>query len=68
MPDPFRKDKPTLVPILHTFISPIQNNSLTYSSSLSLSYKFISPSPTPGSKKITVEIKEDDNVDSDVEM
>jgi len=68
MPDPSRKDGPAPVPILHISISLIQNNSLTYSSSLSLSYKFISLSSTLESKKLTVEIKEDDDVDSDVEI
>ena len=68
MPDPSRKDGPAPVPILHISISLIQNNSLTYSSSLSFSYKFISLSSTLESKKLTVEIKEDDDVDSDVEI
>ena len=64
----FRRDRPALVFISHTFISSIQNNSLTHSSLLSLSYKFISLSPTLGFKKPIVEIEEDDNVDFDVEM
>ena len=67
-PNSFEKDGPALVSIPHTSIPSIQNNSPTYSSSLSLSYKSISLSPTPGSKKPIVKIKEDDNVNSDVEI
>jgi len=66
--DSSKKDRPTLILILHILIPPIQNNSSTYSSLPSLFYKSISLSPTPRFKKSTVEIEEDDNVDSDVEM
>ena len=62
------KDGPVLVPILHTFIPPIQNNPPTCSPLPSLSYKSISPPLTPGPKKPTVEIEETNNVNSDVEM
>ena len=67
-PNSFRKDGPALVSIPHTSIPSIQNNSPTHSSLLSLSYKSVSISPILGSKKPIVEIKKDDNVDSDVEM
>jgi len=62
------KDRPTLVPILHKPISPIQNNPPTYSPSSSLSYKSISPPLTPGSKKPIVEIEKTNDVDSNVEI
>ena len=62
------KNRPTLVPILHKPISPIQNNPPTHSSLPSLSYKSISPPLTPGSKKPIVEIEETNDIDSDVEM
>ena len=57
-----------LVPTSHTPIPPIQNNSSTCSSLPSLFYKSISPLPTPKFKKPTVEIEENDNVNSDVEI
>ena len=38
-----KKDESALVPIPHTYISPIQNNPSTHLPSLSLSYKSISP-------------------------
>jgi len=62
VPNSSRKDGPALIPILHTLIPPIQNNSSTYSS-FSLSYKSIFPSPTPESKKPTVEIEETNDID-----
>jgi len=62
------KNGPALVPIPHTPISPIQNNSPTCSSLPSLSYKSISLLPTLKSKKPIVEIEEEEEVDSDVEM
>ena len=68
VPDSFGKDRPTPVPILHTPIFSIQNNSSTCSSPPSLSCKFPSLLPTPGSKKPTAEIEEDNDVDSDIEM
>ena len=68
MPDTFGKDGPAPVPISHISIPLIQNNPLTHSSSSSLSYKSLSLSPTLGSKKPTIEIEENDNVDSDVEI
>ena len=66
--DPSGKNRPILVSILHTSIPSIQNNSLTYSFSLLLSYKSIFPLPILGSKKPIVEIEENDNVNSDVEI
>ena len=68
IPNSYGKDGPALVYIPHTSIYSIQNNSPTHSSLLLLSYKSISLSPTPGSKKPIVEIEEDDNVDSDIEI
>jgi len=62
------KDGPAPVPILHTPIPSIQNNSLTCSSLSSLSYKSIFPLSTPGPKKPTVEIEKTNNVSSDVKM
>ena len=67
-PSPFEKDRPALVPILHISISSIQNNSFTYFSLSSLFYKFTSSSPILRFKKLTIEIKEVDNVSSDVKM
>ena len=61
--NPSRKDKSALVSIL-----PIQNNPLTCSLLSSLSYKSLSFLYTPGSEKPTVEIEEDNNVDSDIEI
>ena len=63
-----RKDGPALVPISHTLIPLIQNNLSTYSPLPSLFYKSTSFPPTPGPKKPIVEIKETNDVDSDVEM
>jgi len=68
VPDSSRKDRPTLVPISYTLISPILNNPLTYSSLPFLSYKSPSPSPILGSKKPIIEIREKNDIDSDVEM
>jgi len=68
VPNSSGKDRPVLVPILHTPISSIQDNSPTHSSLPSLSYKFISSSSTPESKKPTVEIEETNDVDSNIEM
>ena len=67
-PNPFGKDRLTPVPILYISISPIQNNSPTYSLSSFISYKPPSFLSTPESKKPIVEIEEDDNVDSDIEI
>ena len=64
----FRKDGPALVSILHTPISSIQNNLLTYSFSSSLSYKLPFLSSTLRFKKSIVEIEENDNVDSDIKI
>jgi len=68
VPDPSRKDRPTLVPILYILISPILNNPPTYSSSSFLFNKFPSLSPTLGSKKPIIEIGENNDIGSDVEM
>ena len=62
----FRKNKSALLPILHIPIPLIQNNSPTYSLTPSLFYKFLSPSPIPKSKKLTVKIEENDDVNSNV--
>ena len=62
------KDGPALVPILHTFIPSIQKSPPTHSLLPSLSYKFIFFPPTPELKKPTVEIKEINDSDSDVEI
>ena len=62
------KDGLSPVPILHTLIPPIQNNSPTCSSSPFLSYKSLSSLPTPRSKKPIIEIEDNDNVDSDVKI
>ena len=66
--DSFRKDRSTLVSIPHTSIPSIQNNPSACSFSLSLSYKFISLLSTLRFKNLIVEIEENDNVDSNVEM
>jgi len=68
VPDTSGKDGPASVPIPHILVPFIQNNSPTHSSSPSLSYKFPSPSLTLGSKKPTVKIEKNDDIDSDVEM
>ena len=65
---PSKKDRPTLIPILHISIPLIQNNLPTYSPLPSLSYKPPSLTSATESKKPTIEIEEDDNVDSDVEI
>jgi len=65
--EPFSKDKPTLVSILSTPISLIQNNP-PFSSLPSLSYKSLFLSSLPMSKIPTVEVKEIDNVDSDIKI
>jgi len=65
--DPFGKDEPAPVPILHILIPLIRNNSSTHSSSPSLFYKSISLSSTLRSKKPIVEIEENDDVDSNVD-
>ena len=70
-PNSSGKDGPTLVPIPHTSISPIQNNPPTCSSLSSLSYKSISFLPTPRYKKLIVENNENNennNVNSDVKI
>jgi len=68
IPDPSGKDRPAPVPIPHTLVPPIQKNLPTHSPSSSLSYKSTSPLSTPESRKPTVEIKETNDVDSNVEM
>ena len=68
VPNSSGKARLALVPTSHTPIPPIQNNSSTCSSLPSLFYKSISPLPTPKFKKPTVEIEEDDNFNSDVEI
>jgi len=64
----YEKDGPAPVSIPHTSISPIQNNSPTYSLSPSLFYKSISPLPTLGAKNPIVKIEETNDVDFDVEI
>ena len=61
------KDRPTSVSILHIPIPLIQNNPSCFSSPF-LFYKFSSPLSFPGPKKPIIEIKETDNVDSDIEI
>ena len=68
IPDPSRKDGPALAPTPHISIPPIQNSPSIYFSSPFLSYKSISSPPTPRFKKPTIEIEENDVVDSDVEI
>ena len=62
------KDGLALLSITHIHISPIQNNPSTYFSSLFLSYKSSSSLLTSESEKLIVEIKENDNINSDVEI
>ena len=57
------KDRSAPVPI-----PSIQNNSSTHFSSPFLSYKSLFSLPTPESRKPTVEIEKDNNIDSDIEM
>ena len=66
--DPSRKDKPTLVHNLYILIPPILNNPPTYSSLSFLSYKSPSLTPTLGSKKPIIEIEENNDIGSDVEI
>ena len=68
VPNPFEKDRSALVPTPYTFIPPIQNNLPTHSSLSSISYKSIFPPSIPRFKKLIVEIKENDDVSSDIEM
>jgi len=65
--NPSEKDRSASVFISHILISYIQSNFLTYSFSLSLFYKSLSPLPILKFKKPTVEIEEVDNVDSNIE-
>jgi len=65
---PSGKDGPAPVPILHISISLIQNNSSTHFSLSSLFHKFPSLTPILRFKKLIIEIKEVDDVGSDVEM
>ena len=67
-PDSSRKDGPAPVPIPHTPIPPIQNNSPTHSSLPFLSYKSIFFLPILRFKKPIVKIEENDNIDSNVEI
>ena len=66
--DPFEKDRSAPVPIPHTLISPIQNNLPTYFSLPSLSYKSTSFPSISESKKPIVEIENDNDIDSDIEI
>jgi len=68
VPNSSRKNGPALVPISHTPILPIQNNSLTHPSFSFLSYKSPSPPPIPKSKKSIIKIEENDDINSNVEM
>ena len=63
VPSSSKKDRPALVPIPYISIPLIQNNPPTF-----FSYKSPSFLPTPVSKKSTVEIEENNDVDSDVEI
>jgi len=62
------KDGPTSIHISYTFIHPIQKNPSTYFYLSFLFYKSTSPPPILGSKKPTVEIEEEEDVDSNVEI
>ena len=66
VPSSSEKDGPALVSIPYISIPLIQNNPPTPSPSFS--YKSPSFLPTPVSKKSTVEIEENNDVDSDVEI
>jgi len=63
LPSPSGKDGHALVPI-----PSIQNSFSTHFSSPSLSYKSLFFLPTPESRKPTVEIEKDNNIDSNVEI
>ena len=63
-----RKNRPASVPILYIHILPIQNNPSTCSFSPSLFYKSPSSLSTPESKKSIIEIEEDDNINSNIEI
>ena len=65
------KNGPAPVSIPHTYsfyFPPIQNNPSTCSSLPSLFYKSLSLLSTPGSKKPIVEIEEEEDVNSNVEI
>ena len=62
------KNGPALIPIPHTHIPPTPDNLPTCSLSPSLSYKFISLPLTPEFKKPVVNIEENDDINTDVEM
>jgi len=66
--DSFGKDEPTSVHTPYTFIPPIQKNPSTYFPLSSLFYKSPSPPPILGSKKPTIKIEEEEDVDSNVEI
>ena len=66
--DSSRKDRSAPVSIPYKSIPLIQDNPSTYSFLSFLSYKFISFSLTSGSKKSIIEIEENDNVNSNIEM
>ena len=66
--DPSRKDGPTPVSILYIPILYIQNNSPTYFSLLSFSYKSLFFLSTSESKKPTVKIEKIGNIDSNIKM
>jgi len=61
------KNRPASVFISHTSSLPIQNSSLTYPSFF-LFHKSPSLSPIPESKKSTIEIEENDYINSNVEI
>ena len=63
----FGKNGPASVLISYTSILPIQNNSLTHLSFF-LSYKSLSLTLILESKKSTIKIEENDDVNSNVEM
>ena len=64
----FSKDKPTLVSILYTPISLIQNNPPPFFSLLSLFYKSLFLSSLPMSKIPTIEVEEINNINSDIKI
>ena len=68
VPDSSGKDRAAPVSTSHTPNPSIQNNPLTHSSSPFLSYKSTFLLSILRFKKPTVEIEEDNNIDSDVEI
>jgi len=68
VPDTSGKDRPAPVSISHILIPFIQKNPPIYSPSPPLSYRSLSPLLTLGSKKPTVKIEKDNDVNFDIGM